>query len=572
MNLNKSILGLNHNEKHQDKNNNGLYPKEQTMLNYINEANIDRVVFFGVSWILQHATDPLKDKVKKHQDTYEENLRRLICVLHQNNIEVSAAINYGLTQTDTMTENPVNWHDYQVQTEHMAYANGIGHDWVSGHQCDQQTAKRDGDDDDWRGDSVTLFPEQYAHKVSLYETDSNTILDTVIIENYEPVLPRDNRGVMSPIDNMTIQARNLSLYQRRAKKQHTGEHLEGDVDDPGRCAMFDRAITEYEFWKYNDTVNKFSEYKNFKQVFDEYMKLVRYAKRLNDHCEFHKYTLDVYLGHLRDSAWHENGSAPAGYKEEELADSIDKEAGRVYVVNYREKPCDLFMHHVFNDGFGGTSSLDTVEDFHHLYKLFANNGKGSANGKTKILPILNVEHECLPDSTGLDGEEHLGKYLWGEDCRGEQAMDSNKSALGRVEGIFNRIKDNWEADQTTNHDTSYDNKLNGFQWFIYRHMNFSNSSIHKKEPVGRLESKTFNLRVFPNPVENGNQLKVAYQHDGPLRYKIYSSTGQTVKRRGTINQNGAKAIRVGNLAPGIYHLVVNNNKGSRVTKKIVVLE
>jgi hypothetical protein len=90
---------------------------------------------------------------------------------------------------------------------------------------------------------------------------------------------------------------------------------------------------------------------------------------------------------------------------------------------------------------------------------------------------------------------------------------------------------------------------------------------HKEE-----EQKSLQALVFPNPVQNGQQLTVASKQNIDGHYQVFSMAGQLVKTgRSVLTEQQTFSIPVQNWPAGSYYLRIASTDGAKMfTQKIIV--
>jgi hypothetical protein len=104
------------------------------------------------------------------------------------------------------------------------------------------------------------------------------------------------------------------------------------------------------------------------------------------------------------------------------------------------------------------------------------------------------------------------------------------------------------------------------QEMLYTHDNINFQECFLTS-VDEFNTAATTLDVYPNPIQQGQSLYVAYDGEVITEYEIYSNRGQLVKAQGKTNHTNSYSNR---LPEGIYLIIAHHNK-MVLHKKIVVL-
>jgi LEA14-like dessication related protein len=107
--------------------------------------------------------------------------------------------------------------------------------------------------------------------------------------------------------------------------------------------------------------------------------------------------------------------------------------------------------------------------------------------------------------------------------------------------------------------------------FGYATCEYTNGTLTAETlSVEQVEFILKSLKVFPNPVTNGNSISIKAPVNIEADVKLYNLTGKLVFENNVENIN-SKSISLSNLPNGVYMLQITINN-TAITQKIVIMK
>jgi|GEM_PF-3450534 len=147
--------------------------------------------------------------------------------------------------------------------------------------------------------------------------------------------------------------------------------------------------------------------------------------------------------------------------------------------------------------------------------------------------------------------------------------------LAPAEGPYNyenSLYPNWEWSSTSRTiqpnrrgelSTAFKGNYDGLDYMLYYNMH----TLIQKSLNTVIEEPKDGFSIYPNPFNDVIRIK-GMQGDDQINYQIISISGQVLSS-GYIDQNNSSSINTGELAGGIYILILRTESNQTITKKII---
>jgi len=77
-----------------------------------------------------------------------------------------------------------------------------------------------------------------------------------------------------------------------------------------------------------------------------------------------------------------------------------------------------------------------------------------------------------------------------------------------------------------------------------------------------------NIKIYPNPVSD--EFIIESTSDAVIKAQIFDATGRQVSVEMSIGKNENRKVSVSTFSAGLYLVVLTNESGSRIAKKLIV--
>lgn len=526
-----------------DGDNDGVYERENQLLQKIVDSHFDEIILYNVSNVLEFGDDIADDYSKNPGEDYDNfmldnkpmdwHLARFIYKAKNSyGLKVIASVAYN---KNDVLDKYSDFYDY-----FNSYGRSEGLPYDSQKVADVAQYYIDKYQDIWENNPEELKYLDYGE-------------DTLL-------LPRDGAGRISILDKALVDVANLNLFEYKVK---TGimNNLPGSAESEigtgeNKCDnAFDGHLFEWEWWDKSDPDNALTAMLQLIQISKSF-------QQETDICYPEHY---VVQDEFDDPGW--NGTFRT---EQERADAVDKKADRIYLYTYHKNPCDCYWgrgNYVHPD----PPSLDK-QDFKYQVELLKNNtyGEDEFYSGSIILPVFNGKFDCPDLVNSTDIPQSYGDGNHG--CNGAPGCDYDVKYSGvalndlaanglpkQFEYVENIFQEQYDFDVYNTSQQYSSNVIYGYCWFKSRILS-DNGVVSSKEDVKKDKSS---VNVYPNPSNDIFNIKCSASRIDNI--EVYSTKGRLIKSE-EVNAK-EHSLRLQNV--GVYFLKIQSVDGSVITKKVV---
>tara|TARA_B100000780_G_C21111707_1_gene449290 strand:- start:2 stop:2020 length:2019 start_codon:yes stop_codon:yes gene_type:complete len=532
-----------------DEDGNGVYERENDLLQQIVDNDFDEIAMYSISQILQYGdeiassyTPQVIGPLSPHENIMQDQQRM---DWHIARFVYKAKTTYNLDVLAIVThDNPVAYDNGKYTTRFYNYFD---------------TYARSDEPILYDTQMVTEFANYFILKYQQEWEDNPSNVKYLRYGEDTLLLPKDEQGRISTIDKMITDVVNLNLFEYRVKSGFIEDVTEDALAKIGtgenRCDNgFDGHLFEWEWWNHPN---------NQDVSLGFLLDLIQFSKSLQQATDVcypaHYVCQDEFDG---TTNW------TSSRTEQQRVNLVDQAADRIYLYTYNKNPCDCYW------GRGNNTSLDK-NDFKYRVELLKNNSYGANNstGETFILPVFNPKYKCtdlinstvIPEVYG-DNQKGCNNPNIGCDFDAKYSgtalddLDNEPGYLPQLGYVENIFQEQYDFD-FYNTSTSYSsNHIYGYCWFKVRLLT-DNGYISSTDEI--LTSKESKCKVYPNPSSEtfhleSNELNIE-------RIQVFTISGELYLSR-RVN-NSITEINIEQ--SGTYFLRIEFVDGNTETQKLL---